>query len=272
MLEYIENKPKWLTSADYLTVMGSRAYGTETENSDWDFYGFVIPPIDILFPHTKGEIPGFGRNIQRFEQFEMQHTPHSEYGQFDITVYNIVKYFQLLMEGNPNLIDSIFTDDDCVLEKSFIGKKVKSNRHLFLSQKCYHTFKGMMWSHLSRLKSGHVKEGRKEDSKKYGWDVKDGYHSVRMIFQLEQILFTGDVDLKKYSNTLLGIRNGRNTLDEVIEFCENKLIEFEDIVRNHPKRICIPYSPDEKTIHSLLVDCLEEKYGNLDIYGYGIYV
>jgi predicted nucleotidyltransferase len=244
--------------------MGSRAYGTETETSDWDFYGFCVPPIEIVFPHTKGEILGFGRNIQHFEQFEAQHVEHPGYGEFDITIYNIVKYFQLLMEGNPNLVDSIFTDDNSVLYMDNIGRIVKEHRHLFLSQKCYHTFKGMMWSHLSRLKTGHIKEGRKELGEKYGYDTKDAYHSTRMIFQLRNILFHADMNLRSNKDVLLAVRCGQITKDEVISFCEEQLVEFEK-AKEH---FVVRYAPDEDKIRRVLVDCLEESYGNLRKIGY----
>ena len=267
MLEYIQNKPNWLQKLDYLTVMGSRAYGTETENSDWDFYGYVIPPINVVFPHTSGEILGFGRNIQRFEQFQIQHFQHPNFGAIDLTIYNIVKYFQLLMEGNPNIVDSIFTDVDSVVEISKVGRIVKENRKLFLSQKCYHTFKGMMWSHLSRLKSGNVKEGRRESFEKYGWDVKDGYHSVRMIFQLRNILYDGDMNLRSNRNVLLEIRNGKVSKEEIIKFCESQLDNFEV----EKDKFKVPYSPDENKIKRLLEICLEEEYGNLKNFGYNLF-
>ena len=44
----------------YETQMGSTAYGVATDRSDFDIYGFAIPPRDHLFPHLAGEIAGFG--------------------------------------------------------------------------------------------------------------------------------------------------------------------------------------------------------------------
>src|SRR5262249_52910189 len=56
--------PHWLASnLHYLTIMGSVAYGvadttSEEETSDFDLYGFCIPPRDIVFPYTAGAIWG----------------------------------------------------------------------------------------------------------------------------------------------------------------------------------------------------------------------
>jgi predicted nucleotidyltransferase len=256
------DNPKWFTGANYMTVMGSRAYGTNTENSDWDFYGFVVPPIEIVFPHLKSSIDGFGRQKQRFEQIQHQHIPTEQFGEVDITIYNIVKYFQLLMECNPNIIDSIFTSDRCLISSDEVSLLVRKNRKLFLSQKCFHTFKGMMFSHLSRIKSGHIKEGRKNNG--FGWDVKDGYHSLRMALQLKDICFIGDLDLEKYSYVLNEVRNGKWSKDETVEYCEKTLRGIEE----NREFFIIPDYPPEKEIKKLLVECLKIAYGN-DFYKSG---
>lgn len=63
--------PSWLSyNCMYLTRMGSVAYGCAGESSDWDMYGFCIPPKDLVFPHLKGEIPGFGTQLKRFNQWQ----------------------------------------------------------------------------------------------------------------------------------------------------------------------------------------------------------
>ena len=53
--------PKWLPgNVQYETIMGSVAYGVSSDTSDVDVYGWAIPPKDDLFPHLRGEVPGFG--------------------------------------------------------------------------------------------------------------------------------------------------------------------------------------------------------------------
>ena len=53
--------PRWLPgSVQYETIMGSVAYGVSSDTSDMDVYGWAIPPKDDVFPHLRGEIPGFG--------------------------------------------------------------------------------------------------------------------------------------------------------------------------------------------------------------------
>lgn len=261
----LPSTPPWCKPS-YLTVSGSRSYGTNNINSDWDFVGFTVPPVELVFPHTAGVIPGFGRQIKHFENFQFQDGYHSQFGKYDLTIYSIVKYFQLVMEGNPNMVDSLFTDWKLQVVSDAIGWRVWERRHLFLSQKCYHTFKGMMWSHLSRLKGEHTKEGRLDLKEKYGWDTKDGYHSVRMMLELKQILFNGDLELQKDKNYLLDIRNGKVSKDEALKVCEDILKELE----SKQDKFVVPYAPDESAIKNLLIQCLEMKYGDLNKFGFNI--
>ncbi|KKN01191.1 hypothetical protein LCGC14_1130320 [marine sediment metagenome] len=49
--------PDWLPlNTQYLTMMGSVAYGVKGSASDVDLYGIVIPTKEVLFPHLSGEI------------------------------------------------------------------------------------------------------------------------------------------------------------------------------------------------------------------------
>src|ERR1700753_3003830 len=94
--------PAWLsTNVHYLTMMGSVAYGVSGDTSDIDLYGWCIPTKEIIFPHLAGEIFGFGSQKKRFNQWQEHHVkdPSAMQGkgrEYDLTVYNVVDYFQLL--------------------------------------------------------------------------------------------------------------------------------------------------------------------------------
>jgi predicted nucleotidyltransferase len=160
--------PSWLSdNIQFETIMGSVAYGVSSDTSDMDIYGWAIPPKDEIFPHLSGEIPGFGTPRERFEQFQQHHIdcPDELAGKgrmYDVTIYNIVKYFQLCMENNPNMIDSLFTPAECVLHITQVGNIVRENRKLFLHKGCWPKFKGYAYSQLhktdNKLKSKEMKE------------------------------------------------------------------------------------------------------------------
>lgn len=135
-----------------LTVMGSDAYGVSSGGSDLDLYGFCIPPKEMIFPHLAGEIFGFGRQVQRFEQWSEHHIPNPDGKtvEYDITVFSIVKYFQLCMDNNPNMIDSLFTPRRCVVHMTALGEHVRENRKRFLHKGAFHKFKGYAYAQFSK--------------------------------------------------------------------------------------------------------------------------
>ena len=152
--------PKFLkNNIQYEVMTGSFAYGVPGNSSDIDIYGFCIPTKDIIFPHLRGEILGFGKPTERFEQYQQHHINDSEYKkEYDINIYNIVKYFQLAMDMNPNMIDSLFVPIRCILHQTQVGEHVRSNRKLFLSKKCYYKFKGYAYSQLHKMKTKAIRE------------------------------------------------------------------------------------------------------------------
>src|SRR5207248_8229085 len=93
--------PRWLlANVQYETIMGSVAYGVSSDASDLDVYGWAIPPKEEIFPHLRGEVPGFGTPKPQFQQYQEHHVhdPDALRGQgrtHDLTIYGIVKFFNL---------------------------------------------------------------------------------------------------------------------------------------------------------------------------------
>lgn len=84
-----------------------------------DVYGFCIPGKEIIFPHLGGYIHGFGKQRKEFWQYQQHHIEDKEINkEYDLSIYNIVKYFQLCMENNPNMVDSLFVPQFCILPKT----------------------------------------------------------------------------------------------------------------------------------------------------------
>jgi predicted nucleotidyltransferase len=132
--------------------MGSVAYGVAGDDSDSDIYGWCIPPKEMVFPHLAGQIPGFGKQIQRFQQYQQHHIiDESTKKEYDFSIYNIVKFFQLCMDNNPNMVDALFVPERCVLHCNAIGNIVRENRRLFLHKGCWHKFRGYAYSQLHKM-------------------------------------------------------------------------------------------------------------------------
>ena len=255
--------PKWLPdNTAYLTIMGSQAYGVSIDDSDLDVYGFCIPPKDLVFPHLAGEIPGFGRQIQRFEQWQEHHIkdPNKEV-EYDFSVYSIVKYFQLCMENNPNMIDSLFTPRNCVIHSTAVSEIVRENRRMFLHKGAWHKFKGYAYAQMGKIRTKTNADNPKRAASiaKHGYDLKFAYHIVRLLNEAEQIMVEGDLDLQRNREQLKEIRRGEWTMEQVENYFEHKERALESTYANSQ----LPHSPDEAAVKTLLINCMEQHYGDL---------
>jgi predicted nucleotidyltransferase len=259
--------PSWLQdNIMFEGLQGSNAYGVAVNTSDFDIVGFCIPPKDMIFPHLAGHIEGFGRQRERFVCYQKHHVidPSAQSGagrEYDLNIYNIVHYFHLAMDNNPNMLTSLFLPQDCVLFTTQVGNMVRERRRIFLHKGAWHRFKGYAYSQLSEM-GRKPDEGSKRDAlvKKFGFDVKFAYHLVRLMYEIEQILTTGDLDLRRNSEELKAIRRGEVPEDAIRRFFSEK----EKFLEGLYEQSDLPWGPREKEIKQLLLDCLETHYGSLE--------
>ncbi len=259
------NPPTWLASnCHFLTIHGSIAYGTNSDTSDFDVYGWAIPRKDVIFPHLAGEIPDFGKQKQRFDQW-FQHSivdPEAQSGgrEYDITVYGIVRFFQLCMENNPNVLETLFTAADCVLHTTSIANMVRDNRRLFLHKGILPKLRGYAYSQLTKAGSQSRQGKRAEQVKELGWDAKFLSHVKRLALQAEDVLKTGDLDLRKNKEEVKAVKRGEVSLDDVRKWFTEKELYLQKLELESK----LPWGPDEPKIKQLLIDCLEHHFGNLE--------
>lgn len=262
--DQVISPPKWLSNnLAYMTITGSEAYGVSVDISDKDVYGFCFPPKDDVFPHLRGEIPGFGQHKHQFAQWQEHHceVPGAE-TVYDFTIFSIVKYFQLCMENNPNMIDTLFTPRRCVIHSTQVSEYVRDHRKEFLHKGCWHKFKGYAYAQMSKIrtKANASNPARDESIKKFGYDVKFATHLVRLLAEVEQIMVEHDLDLERNREQLKSIRRGEWTLHQVEMYFQDKEKQLEQVYLDCK----LPYGPDEQHIKTMLLHCLEIHYGNLD--------
>jgi len=243
-------------------MMGSIAYGVSNESSDIDIYGFCIPPKHIIFPNINGILIGFDNNYEQFEQWQEHHIKDiSKNKEYDFSVYNIIKYFRLCANCNPNMIDSLFVPRRCILHITQLGEIVRENRKIFLNKQACHKFRGYAFAQMHKMKTKSPQLGSKRDQlvSTYSYDVKYAYHLVRLIDEAVQILTEGDLDLERSREILKAIRRGEWTQEQIEEYFATKEKHLEKLYEESK----LPYSPNEAKIKQLLLNCLEQHYGNL---------
>ncbi|MBX3158899.1 MAG: nucleotidyltransferase domain-containing protein [Deltaproteobacteria bacterium] len=251
--------PSWLPdNLCYETIMGSVAYGVSSDTSDTDVHGICLPPKDVVFPHLAGEIVGFGTPVERFEGWQEHHVA-AEGKTWDFHILGIVKFFQLAMENNPNIIDSLFTPRRCVLSSTAVGEYIREHRTDFLHKGAWHKFKGYAYSQLNKIKTKTPSGKRVALVDAHGYDVKFAYHVVRLLLEVEQILVARDIDLERDREQLKAIRRGEWTLAQLEAWAAAKEKDLEALYHAST----VPYGPDEALLRRHLMHCLEAHYGDL---------
>lgn len=132
-----KNSPhlSWITQNTLLVVKhGSMAYGTNIASSDEDFKGVTIPTKEYFFGSLKA-----------FEQAELKDP--------DTVIYEIRKFFNLAMDNNPNLIETLHVDEGDIVHISKLGEKLIEHRNEFLSKRAKYSFAGYAIAQLKRIKT-----------------------------------------------------------------------------------------------------------------------
>lgn len=119
-------------------LAGSKAYGTNLPTSDTDIRGIFV--ADELYHRS----PWYTVN-----EIEI---PEDE----DTKYYELSKFLKLLVDQNPNIVESLWVDEEDILSTSPGYELLRANREQLLSSKVAFTFSGYAVSQLKRIK-GHNK-------------------------------------------------------------------------------------------------------------------
>lgn len=127
------SEPFWEANLLLRVRSGSRAYGLDTPESDHDSRGVCVPPRRYLL------------GLSTFEQHESEGGDH--------VVYALAKFARLALEGNPNLVETLFTED--ILHLHPFGERLLRARRLFLSRRVAQRFGGYAADQLKRMAGHH---------------------------------------------------------------------------------------------------------------------
>lgn len=249
--ELVKNLPELII----LGQVGSKAYGTNTPESDDDFMGVAIAPLSCYLGldkyHNDGSLE-FKRNDGE---------------DFDAVVYDIKKFLKLCVGFNPNVIPLLYLREEDYRILTPIGKKIVDNRKLFESHRALDTFVGYAKGQLSSVKrgvTGKYGEKRKALIKQYGYDVKFAYHTIRLLGMIRHFFSHGEMNVYRYGDIpkLMDIRMGYWSQEKFFENAEFLMNEitclFEDA------KLWLPEKPNMAAINNLCEECIGEYY-DLDL-------
>lgn len=173
---------KDLSQIIYLVMSGSHAYGTSVPNSDIDLRGVLIEPKKCLY------------GLQAFEQYEDLPS--------DTVIYGLKKFVSLLSKANPNTIELLGVDEECIVKMTARGKLLRENTKLFLSTRVASSFGNYALTQLRRLQNALYRDSFTEaEQREY---LKSVFSSQMEHFQRTYTKFpNGSIEFSTDEDSLL---------------------------------------------------------------------
>ena len=175
----------------YRCVIGSRAYGLETEASDTDRRGIYLPPAALHW--SLAGVP---------EQLE------NEAEQANQECYwELQKFLTLALKANPNILECLYSP--LVEHAAPLAQELLAMRDCFLSQLVYQTYNGYVMSQFKKLEQDVRTTGEPN------W--KHAMHLIRLLMSGISVLRDGfvNVHVGARRDLLLSLRRGELPWQEV---------------------------------------------------------
>lgn len=224
---------------------GSHQHGASLPGkvSDIDIYGiYVESPISILGVNVESH---FTSGTQ--DQYE-RNRPGDE----DYKCYTLQRWASLACKGNPTILGFLYTP--CVLSGVW-NDLIIPNKSLFKARTHAKSFLGYAKGQVSRLDgtTGRGKHGQRQDlEERFGYDTKAAMHLMRLMFEAEEYMKTGEITYPRpEKDLLLSIRQGAWTWDKL--FFEYN--EAEKRVEAAMESSKLPDHVDRNKVSELIAKC-----------------
>lgn len=274
-----------VNNPDFLAVSGSRLYGTDVPESDYDYRGFVMSPFEYLV------------GIKTFKAVEMPG---------DHKVYSLRRWFELILEGDPQCTELMFAPMGKVKDITEIGHRaIGIGLKHALSNKSYARIMGYSngeWRKAMAIKvvPAKPKKGEKEilndfwncfdtltrekkeliiktinesrpqkivssmsglgskrkaQVEEHGYCTKSAAHSIRLLNQVTELMLTGEITFPRVEADLLrSIRNGELSKEDVTVLYDGARSLAEEM-REHS---ILPDTPDYDGVWKEYTQLVEE--------------
>ncbi len=175
-------------SVIYRCVVGSRAYGLETEASDIDRRGIYLPSAELQW-----SLYGVPEQLENKDNEECY--------------WELQKYLVLALKANPNVLEVLYSP--LVETCTPIAERLLSMREIFLSQLVYQTYNSYVLSQFKKME---------QDLRNTGtirW--KHAMHLIRLLLSGITVLKEGfvPVRIEHYRADLLAIKQDEVPWQEV---------------------------------------------------------
>jgi len=172
----------------YRCVVGSRAFGLDSEESDTDRRGIYLPSADLHW--SLYGVP---------EQLENEETQES--------YWELQKFLIMALKGNPNILECLYTP--LIEHATPLAQELLDMRDVFLSRLVYQTYNGYVMSQFKRMQADLRNRGKVKP--------KHVMHLIRLLLSGIHVLREGlvAVDVGEHREQLFAIKNDEMPWNDV---------------------------------------------------------
>ncbi|MGW7419120.1 nucleotidyltransferase domain-containing protein [Streptomyces sp. NPDC054813] len=206
----------------YTCVMGSRAFGLATEDSDTDRRGVFLAPTPLFWRFEKPPTHVEGPGEERFS-------------------WELERFCELALRANPNILECLHSP--LVEHIDDTGRELRGLRGAFLSRQAYDTFTGYALSQHRKLDADVRVHGAPR------W--KHAMHLLRLLRSARDLLRTGEltIDVGAARESLLAVKRGEVPWPEVETRITRLAEEAEQALHGSP----LPAAPDHARVADFLL-------------------
>jgi len=198
--------PKFPGKTIFAKVWGSHSHDCARATSDVDFLAvYMSPPADFLgLLAPVATVDATGPDFQAHE---------------------LGKFCQLLLKGNPGIVECLFTEQFCVQMWPFT--ELVAERRRFLTARCVEAYAAYARSQLHRLEAGRSVHASGGDPTE-----KWAFHMARLMQDATRIAQGKDPEVVKTGvarQFLLNLREGIYPLSEAVQYTHAALEHLEHL-------------------------------------------
>lgn len=215
----------------YAAVVGSRAFGLDTDDSDTDTRGVYVAPTEAFWSLAKPPTHVDGPEPEWFS-------------------WEVERFCELALKANPNLLEVLHSP--LVVQQTPLGAELVELREAFLSQLAYQTYSGYVLSQFKKLEADFRREGAPR------W--KHVMHLIRLLLAARTLLREGRliVDVGTDRERLLAVRAGEHPWAEV----ERWRLELHEELDRALRTTVLPATPDVARVDNWLKSVRRRSIGD----------
>lgn len=211
----------------YRCVVGSRAFGLDTEESDTDRRSIYLPPAELQW--SLYGVP---------EQLEND-GPVTWKG--EECYWELQKFLIMALKGNPNILECLYTP--LVEHATPLAEELLAMRDAFLSRLVYQTYNGYVMSQFKRMQADLRNQGKVKP--------KHVMHLIRLLLSGIHVLREGfvPVDVGRHRERLFAIKKEAMPWDDIEAWRKQLHAEFDRALEETD----LPERPDYERANEFLV-------------------